>query len=123
MSVHTSKSFLITVGGVNPMNKYRCFFALPQLDSTSHIPGSDTLRDPSTKCGAKCPALLRSTRLSKHIATMTQLMNLRENEMDVLVKYYVLLLCIDVFDVYIVQVVCIFIYVAFVYRAPWKTVL
>lgn len=71
--------------GVNPKKKY--FFALARPDIVSHIRGCDTLREHAQKCGAVQPTLLRSTRLRKHIATMTQLLNLRENEMDALANY------------------------------------
>ncbi|PIK40837.1 hypothetical protein BSL78_22310 [Apostichopus japonicus] len=70
---------------VSETNKY--LFAVAKLDTNSHIRGSDCLREHSNLCGAKQPALLRSTRLRKHIATMSQLMNLRDNELDVLSNY------------------------------------
>ncbi|XP_072173939.1 uncharacterized protein [Diadema setosum] len=71
--------------GVNPRNKY--FFALARTDIMSHVRGCDTLREHAQKCGAVQPTLLTSTGLRKHIATMTQLLSLRENEMDVLANY------------------------------------
>ena len=70
---------------VNPANKY--FFAVPSETCVSHLRGCDALRYHSDKCGAKMPELLRSTRLRKHVATMTQLMSLRDNELDVLANY------------------------------------
>lgn len=71
--------------GVDPSNKF--VFAVSKRKSDSHIRGSDALREYSTKCGAKNPSNLRSTRLRKQIATMSQVMNLQENELDVLASY------------------------------------
>lgn len=61
-------------------------FAVPD-GSGSHIRGCDTLRSFSSLCGAKMPALLRSTRLRKHIAVMSQVMALKDNELDVLANF------------------------------------
>ncbi|XP_072181509.1 uncharacterized protein [Diadema setosum] len=71
--------------GVNPNNKY--VFAVGNVDTTSHIRGSDALRELSQACGARSPTTLRSTRLRKHVATMTQLMSLRDHEMDALANF------------------------------------
>ena len=38
-------------------------------------------------CGASNPETLRSTRLRKHIATITQIANLKRNELDMLAKF------------------------------------
>ena len=69
--------------GVPEDNKF--FFAL--LHSQSHLRGSDTLRDYANKCGATKPNLLRSTRLRKHIGTVSQIINLRDNELDILANF------------------------------------
>ena len=50
----------------------------------SHIRGSDCLRKFSSECGAIAPERLRFTNLRKHIATMSQVMNMKENELDIL---------------------------------------
>ncbi|XP_055955291.1 uncharacterized protein LOC130012119 [Patella vulgata] len=55
--------------------------------SEGHIRGSDTLRDFSTSCGAKYPDLLKSTKLRKQIATLSQILNLKENELDILANF------------------------------------
>jgi hypothetical protein len=49
--------------------------------------GSDCLREFSDLCGADKPQLLRSTKLRKHIAIMTQLVNLKDNELDILAAF------------------------------------
>ena len=41
----------------------------------------------SQECGAKQPDLLRSTKLRKQIATMSQILNLKDNELDLLARY------------------------------------
>ncbi|XP_038062636.1 uncharacterized protein LOC119733132 [Patiria miniata] len=52
-----------------------------------HIRGTDTLREHASKCKAKNPEFLRATRLRKHIATVSQVMNLQENELDLLASF------------------------------------
>lgn len=52
-----------------------------------HIRGTDTVRDHANGCNAKKPAYLRATRLRKHIATVSQLMNLQDNELDILASF------------------------------------
>ncbi|XP_038055807.1 uncharacterized protein LOC119727811 [Patiria miniata] len=52
-----------------------------------HIRGTDTLREHASKCKAKNPEFLRATRLRKHIATVSQIMNLQENELDLLASF------------------------------------
>ncbi|XP_030851698.1 uncharacterized protein LOC115928539 [Strongylocentrotus purpuratus] len=71
--------------GVNPSNKY--LFAVANSDTTSHVRGSDALRELSEACGAQNPSTLRSTKLRKHVATMSQLMSLRDHEMDALANF------------------------------------
>jgi hypothetical protein len=38
-------------------------------------------------CGAESPESLRSTKLSKHIATVSQVANLKDNELDLLAQF------------------------------------
>lgn len=72
-------------GGVNPANEY--VFACSNYGSMGHLRGSDTLRDYSTSCGASHPELIRSTRLRKQIATLSQILNLKDNELDILANF------------------------------------
>lgn len=59
-------------------NKY--VFAAP--GSTDHwLNGSSTLRKLASKCGAKNPHLLTSTRFRKQVATILQLMNFEQDEL------------------------------------------
>eukprot|EP00057_Strongylocentrotus_purpuratus_P018934 XP_011673408.1 PREDICTED: uncharacterized protein LOC100892236 [Strongylocentrotus purpuratus] len=64
-------------------NKY--LFGMP--GGSGHLRGTDTLRNHSARCEAKNPELLRATRLRKHIATVSQVMNLQDNELDILAGF------------------------------------
>ncbi len=55
-------------------------FARPK--SMSHYRGQDCLRVQASQCGAKHPEHLRSTQLRKHVATLSQVLNLKNNELD-----------------------------------------
>lgn len=68
---------------ISETNSY--LFAIPE--SENHIRGSDCLRIFSEACGAEHPENLRSTKLRKHIATVSQIFNLKDNELDVLAKF------------------------------------
>ena len=64
--------------GVTDSNQF--LFARPK--APSHYRGHDCLRDFSTQCDAKYPEHLRSTQLRKHVATLSQVLNLKDNELD-----------------------------------------
>ena len=70
--------------GVSPSNKH--MFAVASSDTTSHVRGSGALRELSEACGAHNTLTLRSTKLRKHVATSSQLMSLRDHEMNALAK-------------------------------------
>jgi len=53
----------------------------------THIRSSDCLRKFAVDCGAQCPDLITTTRLRKHIATVSQILNLKGNEMDMLANF------------------------------------
>ncbi|XP_061583863.1 uncharacterized protein LOC133448900 isoform X2 [Cololabis saira] len=55
-------------------------FARPK--SMSHYRGQDCLRIHASQCGAKQPEHLRSTQLRKHVATFSQVLHLKNNELD-----------------------------------------
>jgi hypothetical protein len=57
------------------------------LNGDNYIRGSDVLRTLSEKCGARRPDALRSTKLRKHIATLTQIVNLKDHELDALAAF------------------------------------
>lgn len=60
-------------------------FGRPQ--TLSHFRGSDVIRRISRSCGAKHPETLSSTKLRKHMATMSKVLNLKDNEMDDLADF------------------------------------
>lgn len=51
------------------------------------ILGARCLREVADMCGAAQPHLLRGTKLRKHIATVSQALNLTENELAILADY------------------------------------
>jgi hypothetical protein len=53
----------------------------------SHLRGSDVLRFVAKECKASKPENLTSTRLRKQVATVSQLLNLRDNELDQLANF------------------------------------
>jgi len=55
--------------------------------SDHHLHGCDALRTAALKCGAVAPASLRSTDLCKHVATLCQVLNLKDHELDMLAGY------------------------------------
>ncbi|XP_026054801.1 uncharacterized protein LOC113040760 [Carassius auratus] len=69
--------------GISDSNPY----VFARLGALTHIRGSDCLRKFSKTCGAKDPKSLTSTKLRKQIATLSQIMNLKNNELDQLAKF------------------------------------
>ncbi|KAJ8335340.1 hypothetical protein SKAU_G00386820 [Synaphobranchus kaupii] len=62
-------------------------FLFGRPEAESHLRGSDAIRGMAFECGAKDPQTLTSTRLRKQIATMSQVLNLRDNEEDCLAGF------------------------------------
>lgn len=60
-------------------------FARPNALSTYR--GSDVLREYAAACGARNPAALSSTKLRKQIATLSTVLNLKDNDMDQLANF------------------------------------
>ncbi|KAK7907125.1 hypothetical protein WMY93_015737 [Mugilogobius chulae] len=69
--------------GVVPENKY--LFARPQ--ACSYFRGSDCLRHFAKMCGAKNPESLTSIKLRKQTATLSQVLNLSNTELDQLADF------------------------------------
>ena len=70
--------------GVDEENKY--VFARFG-DSLSPVRSSDVLRKYAQMCGASKPELITSTLLRKHVATISQILSLKNNEMDALATF------------------------------------
>ncbi|XP_066920954.1 uncharacterized protein [Clytia hemisphaerica] len=69
--------------GVLPDNRY--FFAVPT--SLSYLRGPDALRKHANLCDLQCPEAVTSTKLRKHIATLCQILNLQERELEILAGF------------------------------------
>lgn len=75
LSLLTSKRTECHVSATNVF-----LFARPK--SLGFYRGQDSLRVYAKQCGAKHPEYLRSTHLRKHVATLSQVLNLKNNELD-----------------------------------------
>ncbi|XP_058471537.1 uncharacterized protein LOC131444863 isoform X2 [Solea solea] len=62
-------------------------FVFARPDALSAYRGGECLQKYAKLCGAKHPEALTSTKLRKHIATMSQVLNLEENESDQLADF------------------------------------
>lgn len=62
-------------------------FVFASTTGFSSIRGHDCVREHSMRCGAQRPEALRATCLRKHIATMTQILNLSNNELDIVARF------------------------------------
>ncbi|XP_042609868.1 uncharacterized protein LOC109047651 [Cyprinus carpio] len=62
------------------------FFAKP-LTETSYYKGTDCIRKVAHQCGAKHPKTLSSTKLRKHIAMLSKVLNLTDTELDQLADF------------------------------------
>lgn len=69
--------------GVLKDNGY--MFARPE--AMTHFRGCDCIRGFAKVCGAKCPQALTSTRLRKHAATLSTVLNMTDTEMDQLANF------------------------------------
>ena len=56
-------------------------------NSENHFRGSDVIRKYSKECGADFPDTLRSKYLRKHVATISQITNLRDKKLDLLAQF------------------------------------
>jgi len=62
-------------------------YVFAQSGSNDPIRSSDCLRTLAVCSGASKPSLITSTKLRKHVATMSQIMNLKKNELDILASF------------------------------------
>lgn len=82
-----SLDFLVDKRGVENfiLDSNRYVFA--RQNSDSHLRGSSCLRKHAIACEAKRPETLTLTQLGKHVATLSQLLNLKDDELDQLAKF------------------------------------
>ncbi|XP_029974322.1 uncharacterized protein LOC115407893 isoform X2 [Salarias fasciatus] len=62
-------------------------FGRPKCPSTSHYSGQDCIRKFAVECGSKNPEHLVCTQLHKHVATLCQILSLKDNELDQLANF------------------------------------
>ena len=62
-------------------------FARRNADSVTHIRGCDAMKKIVAEIRLQNPTSLSSTNLRKHIATMSQLANLKDNELDIVANF------------------------------------
>lgn len=62
-------------------------FMFGRPEALSYFRGSDIIRQIARSCGANHPEALSSTKLRKHMATMSKVLNLKDNEMDDLADF------------------------------------
>jgi hypothetical protein len=55
--------------------------------SDNYVRGSDALRTAATRCGAQNPSTLTSTNFRKYVATLSQVINLKDHELDILAQF------------------------------------
>ncbi|XP_057297312.1 uncharacterized protein LOC130629215 [Hydractinia symbiolongicarpus] len=71
--------------GISEENPY--VFSVPTRGSLQFLRGNDALRKNVSPLTLKCPDAITSTKLRKHIATLSQLLNLEERELEMLASY------------------------------------
>ncbi|KAF4114370.1 uncharacterized protein LOC131539370 isoform X2 [Onychostoma macrolepis] len=62
-------------------------FGRPKYSPTSFFSGQDCIRLFASQCGARNPEPLRSTQLRKQVATISQILSLKDNELDQLANF------------------------------------
>ena len=62
-------------------------FLFARIGTTTNIRGCDCLRKYAKECKARNPELLRSTKLRKHVATLCQLLDLDNQELEQVARF------------------------------------
>ena len=70
-----------------PIQSPYLFARCPSDANTTPLRGSDALRECATAAECEEPSLIQSTRLRKQLATLVQVLNLRDNEMDMVADF------------------------------------
>lgn len=66
--------------GVKKGNTY--IFAAPTRDSLCHLRGHDCLSNVAAQCELKNPGVIKSTKVRKYVATVSQILDLDGNELE-----------------------------------------
>lgn len=62
-------------------------FLFARMNSLQPFPSSNCLRKFAQECGARNPSSVTSTKLRKHVATMSQVLALQDNVLDLLASF------------------------------------
>lgn len=84
-NVQTHINILLSVRNEYVPNENPYLFAKP--NTATHVIGYKILSKHANRCKAKHPSAITSTRLRKHLATLSQLFNLSENEIEQLASF------------------------------------
>ena len=71
--------------GVATDNSY--IFAASTRNSKNHLQGNDCLANILTKCNLQRPEGIKSIKLRKYVATVSQIINLKKNELEWLARH------------------------------------
>lgn len=74
-----------TEASVNEENQY--VFPRPNFDSLEPLRSADVLRRFAKEVGLKCPENITSTKLRKHVATVTQVLSLDEHDREIMATF------------------------------------
>ncbi|XP_071834860.1 uncharacterized protein [Apostichopus japonicus] len=78
---------MIVVYHKEQKHKAKYVFARVSLDATTPLRAGDTIRELADAAGLKHPENLRCTKLRKHIATLSQLLGLKDHELEQLANH------------------------------------
>jgi len=86
-SMQRSIDFLIKTRKDVGVHDNHYLFPRSSFGSLSPIRSSDSLYFFSRECGATKPENITSTKLRKHVATVSQILNLEENELETMANF------------------------------------
>ena len=82
------EALISTRESIGVVKKNPFIFAAPTRGSLNHLRGHDCLSAVLANCeGLKCKEAIKSTKLRKYVATVSQIVDLKEGELDWLAKH------------------------------------
>lgn len=87
LQLQKSLKYLIELRKTVSFIEYENIYLFPLPQSLSCLRASDVIRKCSKLCGAKNPENITSTRLRKHVATVAQLLNMSEGDIEQLATF------------------------------------